>query len=344
MAAKARPGGKLFDLPLDAISPCADQPRKRFDEDGLKELTESIHQMGVLEPILVTQGPDSTYEILAGERRWRAADMAGLKSIPALVLDLPEQARPLVPLVENLVREDLPAMDTARALDRLARVTKLGPAAVASSLGLTPRTVYRYLGLLKLPPEVREMVEAGALNATQAFELVSIADDREGCIEVARLGAAYGIAARKLSQMVQRQEREKARASFASHVVQGPTPKGDGRERWSWGAAPQDESQAWDGESADLDAKSKKSREHILTEARAVGGSVEWAESVEAFDTRICHGSCGQWRYPSVCGACPGLAFVAMITRRRGQAVGVGVANSDCVDTSTDIGLRTRQA
>src|SRR3990172_4756376 len=134
MALKVVPRGGLRELSLDAIRPCADQPRRRFGEEGLKELCESIRQVGVLEPILVSETPGGGYEILAGERRWRAAGMAGLASIPALVIDFPDEVRPLVPLVENLVREDLPPMDTARALGRLARAAKTGPTGLARRL------------------------------------------------------------------------------------------------------------------------------------------------------------------------------------------------------------------
>ncbi len=295
MAMRVSERSSLMQLPVHKVRPSPHQPRTHLEEHNLRELAESIRELGVLEPILVAPAPEGNFEILAGERRWRAACMAGLETIPALILDLSPDERALVPLVENLLREDLPPLDTAKAFSRLLEALGLGPTALAKKLGLAPRTIYRYLDLLKLPEEVQEMINSGVINASQAFELASISEDEERCIQLARMAAAYGIAARQLGRIIQRNVKQSTRATFAQEVL----------------AQRKDQAEA---------PAHVNPRQHLLEAATALRGHIQWQDLVRLFDVEICHGTCGQWRYPSVCEACPALALLQMLAHHLHQS------------------------
>jgi ParB family chromosome partitioning protein len=165
-------GRTLLTLPVDAIERSAAQPRKRFDEASLEELAASIREHGVVEPILVRR-QGARYRIVAGERRWRAAQRAGLQEIPAVVRDASDRQAFELALVENLQRADLNPIEEAEAYDVLAR-DGLTQEEVARRVGKDRSTVANALRLLKLPGEVRDLVREGALDMGHARALLGL--------------------------------------------------------------------------------------------------------------------------------------------------------------------------
>jgi ParB family chromosome partitioning protein len=170
----AGPAGRVvLQLPLEQVERNARQPRKRFDEDGLAELAASIQTHGVVEPILVRRD-GARYRIVAGERRWRAAQRAGLREIPAIVREATDKEAFELALVENLQRADLNAMEEAEAYEVLAREHGLTQEQVADKVGKERSTVANALRLLRLPGEVREALRGGQLEMGHARALLAL--------------------------------------------------------------------------------------------------------------------------------------------------------------------------
>jgi ParB family chromosome partitioning protein len=172
-APPAAPGRAVLQLPLEAVERSARQPRKRFDEARLQELAASIREHGVVEPILVRR-EGVRYRIVAGERRWRAAQRAGLREIPALVREATEREAFLLALVENLQREDLGAVEEAEAFEVLVKEHGLTQEEVAARVGKERSTVANALRLLRLPAEVRDALREGALEMGHARALLGL--------------------------------------------------------------------------------------------------------------------------------------------------------------------------
>jgi ParB family chromosome partitioning protein len=172
-AAVAVPGRALLSLPIEAIERNPNQPRKRFEEAKLEELAASIREHGVVEPILVRR-EGASYRILAGERRWRAAQRAGLKEIPAVLREATEREAFELALVENLQREDLNAIEEAEAYEVLIDDHGLTQEAIAERVGKDRSTVANALRLLKLPAEVRDLVKVGQLDMGHARALLGL--------------------------------------------------------------------------------------------------------------------------------------------------------------------------
>ena len=172
-AAPVAPGRSLMQLPLEAVERNPHQPRKRFDDARLEELASSIREHGVVEPILVRR-EGAKYRIVAGERRWRAAQRAGLREIPALVREANEREAFEIALVENIQRADLNAIEEAEAYDALVRDHGLTQDALAARVGKERSTVANALRLLKLPPDVRDSVRDGHLEMGHARALLAL--------------------------------------------------------------------------------------------------------------------------------------------------------------------------
>ena len=173
-AAPPTPSGRtVMQLPIEAVQRNAAQPRKSFDEKRLEELAGSIREHGVLEPILVRRS-GTGYAIVAGERRWRAAQRAGLKEIPALLREANDRESFEMALVENLQRADLNAMEEAEAFDALTRDHGLTQEQVAERVGKERSTVANAMRLLKLPADVRDQVRSGALEMGHARALLAL--------------------------------------------------------------------------------------------------------------------------------------------------------------------------
>ena len=193
---RARTG--LAEIPIDRLSPNPQQPRHQFDDEALAELAASIRRHGVLQPVLVSEDGPERYILVTGERRWRAARLAGLETIPAVIREQLESADQLeLALVENLQRRDLTPLEEARAFDHLRSSLGLSQAEIAERVGMDRSTVANSLRLLKLPEEVRELVERGELSAGHARTLLAFDGPAAQC-DWARRAAATGMSVREL--------------------------------------------------------------------------------------------------------------------------------------------------
>jgi ParB family chromosome partitioning protein len=198
--APALPGRTLLTLPIEAIERNPEQPRKRFEEVKLEELAASIRQHGVVEPILVRKD-GGKYRILAGERRWRAAQRAGLKEIPAILREASDREAFELALVENLQRADLNAIEEAEAYDVLLTEHGLTQEEIASRVGKERSTVANSLRLLKLPEDVREAVREGQLDMGHARALLGL-DDVEVIRKAAQRAIREGLSVRATEALV----------------------------------------------------------------------------------------------------------------------------------------------
>jgi ParB family chromosome partitioning protein len=156
--------GELRELPVSLIKPNPSQPRTKFDEEALAALAASIEASGVVQPLLVRPLPDGSYELVAGERRWRAAQQAGIDKVPAVIRDQEEAERLQAALIENMVREDLNPVEEARACDALVRELGLTKEELARRVGRSRPAVSNLIRLLELPDEALDLLEAGELS------------------------------------------------------------------------------------------------------------------------------------------------------------------------------------
>lgn len=202
---KAKPAR---ELPIEQLHPGRFQPRSRFDEAELGSLVESIREKGILQPILVRRDPVQAdlYEIIAGERRWRAAQRAQLHQVPVIVRDLDDQAALEVALIENIQREDLSPIEEAEGYRRLMDHFDHTQDALAKAIGKSRSHIANLLRLLTLPDEVREMVDRGELTAGHARALVG----REDAVALARKIASEGMTVRDIESRVSKAAPRKA--------------------------------------------------------------------------------------------------------------------------------------
>jgi ParB family chromosome partitioning protein len=165
---------RLKSLPLDLISPGPYQPRSIFDKDRMEELAESIRHQGVIQPVVVRASGDNKYELIAGERRWRAAQMAGIEKIPAIVREVPDEIAIAMALVENIQRENLNPIEEATALRRLVDEYQMTHQEAGDAVGRSRSSVSNLLRLLELSKEVRELVDARHLEMGHARALLTL--------------------------------------------------------------------------------------------------------------------------------------------------------------------------
>jgi ParB family chromosome partitioning protein len=210
----AAPGKSLLQLPVEAIERNPNQPRKRFEEEKLEELAASIREHGVVEPILVRREA-GRYRILAGERRWRAAQRAGLKEIPAVVREASEREAFELALVENLQREDLNAIEEAEAYEVLIEDHALTQEAIAQRVGKERSTVANALRLLRLPAEVRDLVKEGQLDMGHARALLGL-DGEEAIRRAAQRVVREGLSVRATEALVRELTRKGGPAPAAA--------------------------------------------------------------------------------------------------------------------------------
>lgn len=173
---------ELRELALDAIQAGAHQPRRHFDDEALQELATSIAAQGVIQPIVVRPLAANRFEIVAGERRWRAARLAGLSLVPAVVRQLDDRAAMAVAIVENIQRADLNPIEEAEALQRLAEEGDLTHEQIAQALGRSRATVTNLLRVLDLPLEVRDLVRLGRLTLGHAKVLLGVPAEAQAAV------------------------------------------------------------------------------------------------------------------------------------------------------------------
>ena len=196
-----------ISLPIVEIVPNRNQPRKRFDDEALRELADSIAQHGVLQPLLVRPMTDGSYQLVAGERRWRASQMAGLTEAPVVVREMSEQQASAVALIENLQREDLNPMEEALGFKSLMETYGLTQEETASAVNKSRPAVANALRLLNLPQAITELVTGGQLSAGHARAILSFDTEAE------MLAAANQAVEKQLSV------REVERMAKASHAA-----------------------------------------------------------------------------------------------------------------------------
>ena len=168
----------VSEIPLEDLTPGEYQPRRKMHKETLEDLSKSIERQGVLQPILARRKA-SGFEIVVGERRWRAAQIAGLKTIPTIIKDLNNDEVAKIALIENLQREDLNAIDQARGLQRLQMEINLSQKDLAASLGKSRPTITNLLRLTKLSRQVQDLVASGKLEMGHARALLSLEDGQQ---------------------------------------------------------------------------------------------------------------------------------------------------------------------
>lgn len=212
----AAPDDGVRKLPLDKIRRSRYQPRAEIRPESLEDLASSIRAQGVVQPIVVRPLPERSegsteesdngvFELIAGERRWRAAQMAGLDDIPAVVREVPDQAALAIALIENIQREDLNPLEEASALQRLLDEFGLTHQEIADAVGRSRAAVSNLLRLLELPGEVKRLLESGELEMGHARTLLGLKESGQQ-IEIARKVAAQGLSVRETEDLVRRMQ------------------------------------------------------------------------------------------------------------------------------------------
>jgi ParB family chromosome partitioning protein len=195
-------GDELRQLPLDVIRPGRYQPRSVFDEEKLEELASSIRAQGVVQPIVVRSAGDGEFELIAGERRWRAAQLAEIADIPALVRDVTDEVAVAMSLIENIQREDLNPLEEATALRRLIDEFQMTHQEAADAVGRSRAAVSNLLRLLELVQEVKDMVDVRAIEMGHARALLSL--DEELQVQAAREVINKRLSVRETETLVRR--------------------------------------------------------------------------------------------------------------------------------------------
>lgn len=209
VAPGAEGGEELRELPLDRLAPGKHQPRRQFDEDALTALADSIRAQGVVQPIVVRPAGADRYEIVAGERRWRAAKLAGLQQIPAVIRTLDERGAMAVALVENIQRSDLNPLEEAEALHRLIEECGLTHEACAEAIGKSRAAVSNLLRLMELNADVQALVRGRQLSFGHAKVLLAVQGSRQSSL--AKLVADQHLSVRQTEALVHAQPEQKAR-------------------------------------------------------------------------------------------------------------------------------------
>ena len=204
-AAETHEGIKYIDI--NNIKPNANQPRKTFDEGKLEELADSIREHGLIQPLVVRKSTNG-YEIVAGERRWRAARKIGIKEIPAIVRELSDEENMLLAIIENMQREDLDPIEEAEGISQMIETYGLSQEQVSKSLGKSRPYITNQLRLLKLPEEIRKMVSDGRLSSGHVRALITI-DDEEKQIKLAVQAVEQGLSVRLVEALAKANKKVK---------------------------------------------------------------------------------------------------------------------------------------
>lgn len=224
---QAEATGALRDIAVTAIAPNPFQPRRSFDEAGLAELAASIQGSGLLQPIIV-RAVGSRFELIAGERRWRAVQRLGWSKIPAIVRDFDDRTVLSLALIENLQRDDLSALDAARGYERLVTEFKLAASEVARLVGKDRSTIANTLRLLKLPSNVQELMQAGKLSEGHGRALLSV----ESLAEMSRLArdaVEHGWSVREIEAFARGETPAKPRGRMMRKPAAQKPPTADAR-------------------------------------------------------------------------------------------------------------------
>ena len=210
---------RTVSLPIHEIVPNREQPRKQFDDEALQELADSIAQHGVLQPLLVRPMPDGSYQLVAGERRWRASQIAGLNEVPVMVRDMNEQEAAELALIENLQREDLNPMEEALGYQTLMEGYGMTQEQAAQVVNKSRPAVANALRLLRLPQSVAALVAEGSLSAGHARSVLAF-EDEETMLQMAQTAVEKGLSVRELERLAKQ-------AKKAPKAPADPKPRRD---------------------------------------------------------------------------------------------------------------------
>ena len=199
---KTQGSSNLNEIAIDQIEPNPDQPRREFDPEALQELANSIKTLGIIAPITLRQVSENRYQIIAGERRWRASQLAGLTRIPAYIRTVEDENVMEMALVENIQREDLNAIEIALAYQHLADTTGMTQAKISERVGKSRAAVTNYLRLLKLPAQVQMALKDKEIDMGHARALLSL-DSPTQQIKLFKEVQKQGYSVRKVEEMVQ---------------------------------------------------------------------------------------------------------------------------------------------
>ncbi len=213
--------GKISKLKISLVDPKSDQPRKYFDKEALEELSSSIAENGLLQPILVREYGEGRYQIIAGERRFRASKLAGLAEIPAIVLDRDDRKAAEIALIENIQREDLNPLEEALGYKALAEEYGLTQEELASKVGKSRSAVANMLRLLDLPDEVLALVASKELSAGHARTLLGL-KNRDNMLTLAKKTAELDLSVRQLEEEVKRINKAKPKIEDDEDELQLP--------------------------------------------------------------------------------------------------------------------------
>ena len=200
-------GEKVVELKISEVEPNKKQPRARFDEEKLNELADSISQHGVISPIIVIKLDNGFYRIVAGERRWRASKIAGIKKIPAIVREFDDKTSTEVALIENLQRENLNPVEEARGYDELIKKFSLTQEEAAKKVGKSRPYIANSLRILNLHKKILDMLENGQLSVGHAKVLLSV-EDKSKQLELAKLILENSLTVRELEKILKRAEKQ----------------------------------------------------------------------------------------------------------------------------------------
>lgn len=200
-------GEKVVELKISEVEPNKKQPRARFDEEKLNELADSISQHGVISPIIVIKLDNGFYRIVAGERRWRASKIAGMKKIPAIVREFDDKTSTEVALIENLQRENLNPVEEARGYDELIKKFSLTQEEAAKKVGKSRPYIANSLRILNLHKKILDMLENGQLSVGHAKVLLSV-EDKSKQLELAKLILENSLTVRELEKILKRAEKQ----------------------------------------------------------------------------------------------------------------------------------------
>lgn len=204
-------------LNINEVEPNRDQPRKIFNQSALEELAKSIEQNGIIQPILVRPMADGSYQLIAGERRWRAARMAGLTEVPVTIREMSDEEASIFALIENLQREDLNPVEEAEGLKSLIESYGFTQEEAADKVGKSRTAVTNTLRLLKLPPSVRNLLSDGKITAGHARALLGLDEEKE-MLKIAETTVAQDLSVRQVEKMVK-------------YALQGEKPKPKKRDK-----------------------------------------------------------------------------------------------------------------
>jgi ParB family chromosome partitioning protein len=196
-------GEEIIRIDIEKILPNEYQPRKIFKDSALKDLSDSIKEKGVLQPVIVQRVGDGSFRLIAGERRWRAAALAGLQKIPSLIKDVSSQDAIEIALIENIQREELNAIETAEAFNRLLKEFHLTQEEISHRVGKDRATIANYLRILKLPDEIKTFINNDSISIGHAKALLAL-ESRQKQLEAARDIIKKGMSVRETEALCKR--------------------------------------------------------------------------------------------------------------------------------------------